>query len=71
MIARLLSGGLAEYWEYPVVVDDRPGAETIGGTNYVGASRSDGHTLGFIVTAFVIDPAVRRLRFSFRRSGQF
>jgi tripartite-type tricarboxylate transporter receptor subunit TctC len=42
--ARIIADGLAKRWERPVVVENKPGAETtIGASAFVGAR--DGHTL--------------------------
>src|SRR3989440_359535 len=48
-----------EVWGQPVVVENRPGAGTVVGTDYVAKSAPDGHTLGMVVTAYVINPSLR------------
>jgi len=44
-IARLLAKHLSASWKTPVIVDNRPGAGTVIGTEYVAKSNGDGRTL--------------------------
>lgn len=44
-VARLVSQKLTELWGQPVVVDNRPGASTIIGTDAVAKAPPDGYTL--------------------------
>ncbi|MBM3359614.1 MAG: hypothetical protein FJY54_18070 [Betaproteobacteria bacterium] len=46
-IARLVSQPLNERWGVPVIVDNRPGASGMVGTNSVVQARKDGHTILF------------------------
>jgi tripartite-type tricarboxylate transporter receptor subunit TctC len=57
-LARVLSPKLEQMWGVPVVVDDRPGAGGIVGTQAVVQSPPDGHTLLFVATGFTINPAI-------------
>ncbi len=50
---------MQEVWGQPVIVDNRPGAGTVVGTDAVAKSPPDGHTLGMVVTAHVINPSLR------------
>jgi len=59
IIGRLLAGKMQEVWGQPVVVENRPGAGTVVGTDLVAKSAPDGHTLGVVVTAHVINPSLR------------
>jgi tripartite-type tricarboxylate transporter receptor subunit TctC len=59
IIARLLAAKLQEAWGQPVVVDNKPGAGSVVGTDLVAKSAPDGHTLGVVVTAHVINPSLR------------
>jgi tripartite-type tricarboxylate transporter receptor subunit TctC len=59
IIGRLVAGKMQEVWGQPVIVDNRPGAGTVVGTDAVAKSQPDGHTLGFVVTAHVINPSLR------------
>lgn len=59
VIARLISDAMAAKWSVPVIVENKPGAGTLIGTDMVAKSAPDGHTIGVVITAHVINPAVR------------
>jgi len=59
ILARLLAQRLQEIWSQPVVVDYRPGAGTVTGTEYVVKAAPDGYTLGMSLSSLVINPSVR------------
>jgi tripartite-type tricarboxylate transporter receptor subunit TctC len=59
IIGRLVSAKMQDVWGQPVVVENRPGAGTVVGTDYVAKSAPDGYTLGMVVTAYVINPSLR------------
>jgi tripartite-type tricarboxylate transporter receptor subunit TctC len=60
IIGRLVAGKMQEVWGQPVLVENRPGAGTVVGTDLVAKSPADGHTLGVVVTAHVINPSLRQ-----------
>jgi len=60
IIGRLVAAQMQVVWGQPVVVENKPGAGTVVGTDYVAKSAPDGHTLGMVVTAFVINPSLRK-----------
>src|SRR2546427_9119739 len=60
IVGRLVAAKMHEVWGQPVVVENKPGAGTVVGTDYVAKSAPDGHTLGMAVTAFVINPSLRK-----------
>jgi tripartite-type tricarboxylate transporter receptor subunit TctC len=57
-IARLLAARLAERWKQPVVVENKPGASGIIGTEFVARAAPDGHVLLFTVNTFAMAPAL-------------
>jgi tripartite-type tricarboxylate transporter receptor subunit TctC len=59
IIGRLVGAKMQEVWGQAVVIENRPGAGTVVGTDYIAKSAPDGYTLGTVVTAFVINPSLR------------
>ncbi|MBL8382139.1 MAG: tripartite tricarboxylate transporter substrate binding protein [Burkholderiales bacterium] len=59
IIARLISQKLSELWGQSVVVDYKPGAGTVLGTDFTAKSAPDGYTMGMVITAHVINPSLR------------
>jgi tripartite-type tricarboxylate transporter receptor subunit TctC len=59
IVGRLLAGKMQEVWGQPVVIENKPGAGTVVGTDYVAKSAPDGYTLGTVVTAYLINPSLR------------
>jgi tripartite-type tricarboxylate transporter receptor subunit TctC len=57
-LARLVSARLAETTGVPFVVDNRPGAGAVIGTDLVAKSQADGHTLLFAYAAHTIAPFI-------------
>lgn len=57
-LARLLAQGLEEKLKVTVVIDNRAGGGTQIGTRAVATAKPDGRTLGFIDTAFAINPGL-------------
>jgi tripartite-type tricarboxylate transporter receptor subunit TctC len=55
-LARLMGEKLGENWKQPVVIENRPGANTTLGTDVVAKSPPDGHTLGIVTGSHVINP---------------
>ena len=51
-MARLLTVGLQKQFGQPVVIDNRPGANSIIGVDAVAKSAPDGHTFGVVIPAF-------------------
>jgi tripartite-type tricarboxylate transporter receptor subunit TctC len=58
IMARYIGGQLAERIGRPVVVDNRPGAEGMIGTEMVARATPDGYTLLMASRAFTMNPAV-------------
>ena len=59
IIARQVAQKLAEAWGQTVVVEKRPGANGITGTDVVLKSPPDGHNLVVVVAAHVINPSLQ------------
>ena len=57
-IARILAARLTERWKQPVVVENKPGASGIIGTEFVARAAPDGHVLLFAVNTFAMAPAL-------------
>ena len=55
---RLIGQKLTEKWGQNIVVDSRPGAATIVGTEIAAKAAPDGHTLLMITTTFAINPGL-------------
>jgi tripartite-type tricarboxylate transporter receptor subunit TctC len=59
IIARLFAQKLGDAWGQPVVVDNRPGADGIIGTDTVVRSAADGYTLVLVVAGHLINPNMK------------
>ncbi len=59
IIGRLIASRLQESWGQTVLVDNKPGAGSVLGTDLVAKSAPDGYTMGVVVTAHVINPSLR------------
>ncbi|HVE53069.1 MAG TPA: tripartite tricarboxylate transporter substrate binding protein [Ramlibacter sp.] len=60
ILARLLERGLSDQWKQPVVVQYKPGAGTVLGTDFVAKSPPDGYTIGMVITGHMINPSLRK-----------
>ena len=60
IMARYIGGQLAQRIGQQIVVDNRPGAEGMIGTEIVARANPDGYTLLMASTAFTMNPAVVR-----------
>jgi len=59
VVGRIMAQELQQLWGVPVVVDNRPGAGTVIGTEAVAKSPPDGQTIGMVITAHMINPSLR------------
>lgn len=59
VLARMLAERLADRWKQAVVVENRAGGGSTIGTNLVAKAAPDGHTIGMVVMAHVVNPAIR------------
>ncbi|MDP2706359.1 MAG: tripartite tricarboxylate transporter substrate binding protein [Burkholderiales bacterium] len=60
LVARIIAQRLDDTLKQPVVVDNRPGAGSINGTDIVAKATPDGYTLLAIAASFTITPSLRR-----------
>ncbi|HTD92048.1 MAG TPA: tripartite tricarboxylate transporter substrate binding protein [Burkholderiales bacterium] len=58
-LARTLSGPLSKALGQSIIVENRPGAGTVVGTEVAARSPGDGHTVLIVANSFTINPAVR------------
>jgi tripartite-type tricarboxylate transporter receptor subunit TctC len=60
IIGRMVAAKMQEVWGQSVIVENKPGAGTVVGTDAVAKAAPDGYTMGMVVTAHVINPALRQ-----------
>jgi len=60
LVARAVAQRLGEVLKESVVVDNRPGAGSLQGTDAVAKSAPDGHTLLVVAASFTINPSLRK-----------
>ena len=60
LVARIIAQRLDDTLKQPVVVDNRPGAGSINGTDIVAKATPDGYTLLAIAASFTITPSLRK-----------
>ena len=64
IVGRLIAQKLSEVWQQPVIIDNKPGANTLIGTEYVAKSAPDGYTLLMASPSHTINPSLyKNLRF--------
>lgn len=59
LLARLIGQKMSDALGQQVLVDNRPGAGTVIGTEFVARAPADGHTLLLMANSFTINPGVR------------
>jgi tripartite-type tricarboxylate transporter receptor subunit TctC len=55
-VARLIGPKLSEAWKQPVIIENRPGANAVIGSDAVAKSAPDGYTLLMVLGTHVISP---------------
>ena len=61
ILARMLESELSKTWKQSVLVEYKPGAGTMSGTDFVAKSNPDGYTLGIVAVGTLgILPALRK-----------
>ena len=58
VVARAIALKLTEQWGQSVVVDNRPGAASMVGTEMLARAVPDGYTLGFVSMSHTINPTI-------------
>jgi tripartite-type tricarboxylate transporter receptor subunit TctC len=59
VLMRILADPLSERWGKPIIVDNRPGASTIIGSEIVARASADGYSLLMNSASFLINPSLR------------
>jgi tripartite-type tricarboxylate transporter receptor subunit TctC len=65
--ARLTAAALSEKFGQPIVVENKPGANTILATQWVGTQPADGYTLLFVSASFAINPSLYKLDYDIQK----
>jgi tripartite-type tricarboxylate transporter receptor subunit TctC len=60
VVGRAIGKKLTEAWGQPVVIENRPGAGALIGTEAVAKAHPDGYTLLLVSPTFTIGPAIRK-----------
>ena len=66
-LARLLGAALNEKLGQQMLVDNKAGANTIVGTEFVKSQPSDGYTLLFVSASFAINPSLYKLSYDIEK----
>lgn len=61
ILANMYAQHLRVLWNQSVVIEYKPGANNVVGTEYVAKADADGHTICVVATPHAINPAVRKL----------
>jgi len=65
--ARLIAAKLRDNWSQPVIVENRTGANSAIGVDYVAKSAPDGHTLVLDASRIVVTPQLQRTPYDVTR----
>jgi tripartite-type tricarboxylate transporter receptor subunit TctC len=66
-LARRVGAALTEKFGQQVIVDNKPGANTILATQFVQSQPPDGYTLLFVSASFAINPALYKLTYNIEK----
>lgn len=66
-LARLVGGALTDKLGQQVIVDNKPGANTIVATQFVQSQPADGYTLLFVSASFAINPSLYKLTYDIQK----
>jgi len=70
-VARYIGEQLSQSWKVPVIVDNRPGASGIIGTQAVAGAKPDGRTLLVAVTSHITNPHFYRGKLAYDTDKAF
>ena len=68
ILARFLARKMGERMPHQTIVDNRPGADGIIGTELASRAPADGHTLLIVSTSYTINPAVHKVPYDAEKS---
>lgn len=57
-MARMVAGKLTDRWGHSVIVDNRPGGNTVIGTDALAKATADGYTIGWMGPSFFSTPSL-------------
>lgn len=57
-LTRILAQKMSDDFKQPVIIDNKPGAGTVIGTEIVARAAPDGYTLGMVANSFAINPSL-------------
>ena len=57
-LTRSLAQKMSEDFKQPVIIDNKPGAGTVIGTEIVARAAPDGYTMGMVANSFAINPSL-------------
>lgn len=66
-LARLVGGAMPGRLNQQIVVDNKPGVNTILATEYVKSQPADGYTLLFVSASFAINPSLYKLSYDIEK----
>lgn len=55
-VVRHIAEHLSKKWGHPVVIENKPGGNTVPATDTVARSAPDGHTIGMVTGPHIINP---------------
>jgi tripartite-type tricarboxylate transporter receptor subunit TctC len=68
ILARFLARKMGERMPHQTIVDNRPGADGIIGTEVASRAVADGHTIVIVSTSYTINPAIHKVPFDPEKS---
>jgi len=67
-LARIVAQKLGDRLKQTVIVENKPGANTIIATEYVARQPADGYTLLYVASSFSINPSLYKLNYDTRKA---